>query len=373
MDMKVQLRAFVNGNLGDDLFVKIICNRYKNCTFYLSGNGKYKKYFRRINNLKYFSNDIVIMKAIFKIFNTVKKIFKKERLGYDEYISIRLSKKCEEHVLITGSFFMEPETGKSEVERKINNDKKLLQLRPYILGCNFGPYFSELFYNEYKRMFSMAKSICFRDSYSYDLFMDLKNVSWAPDVVFNLNIENTFNGNYYIISVVNLKKDDNEKSLSYYDLYVKKLVEIITELKRINKKVVLMSFCDDQGDMKTIQDILILLNNKDNVEVLSYNSIFMEKSLEIISNCEAIIATRFHAMILGFLYKKPVFPIIYNRKMKYVLKDLNYDKEFIEIKDMHNLEVKKLINTLNDKNIFDIKQTIIDANNQFSDLDNVFK
>lgn len=322
--------------------------------------------------MKYLSNDSLKIRAIFKIFNTVRKIFKIDKLGYEEYVNLQLSKKCEEHVLITGSYFMEPEIGKSEVKRKINNDKKLMELHPYILGCNFGPYFSELFYDEYKKMFLMAKSICFRDSYSYELFKDLNNVSWAPDVVFNLNTENTLSGDYYVISVINLKKDDNEKSLSYYELYVQKIAEIIIELKRINKKIVLMSFCDDQGDLKTIKDILSLLQNKDNIEVVSYNSLYMEKSLAIISKCKAIIATRFHAMILGFLYKKPTFPIIYNQKMKYVLKDLNYDKEFIDIKNLDKLEIKKVIDTLNDKNVFDITKTVIDAKNQFKDLDKIF-
>ena len=46
-----QIIAYVNGNLGDDLFVKILCERYPNQKFLLCGPKKYKDYFEYLDNL----------------------------------------------------------------------------------------------------------------------------------------------------------------------------------------------------------------------------------------------------------------------------------------------------------------------------------
>ena len=47
---------------------------------------------------------------------------------------------------------------------------------------------------------------------------------------------------------------------------------------------------------------------------------------------EYVIATRFHAMILGLAENKPVLPIIYSDKTINVLNDLNFEGEIIDLR-----------------------------------------
>lgn len=51
------IRAFVKGNLGDDLFIYTLCKRYPNQKFVICGEEKYKCLFNSISNLKYIAED----------------------------------------------------------------------------------------------------------------------------------------------------------------------------------------------------------------------------------------------------------------------------------------------------------------------------
>ena len=54
---KVLIRAFLNHNLGDDLFVYILCNRYKRTKFDIIGETKYKNIEACAENLHFISED----------------------------------------------------------------------------------------------------------------------------------------------------------------------------------------------------------------------------------------------------------------------------------------------------------------------------
>ena len=53
MKKKVKLRAYAAANLGDDLFIELICKRYPDDTFFLCGSKKFRKIYKKIPNLKY--------------------------------------------------------------------------------------------------------------------------------------------------------------------------------------------------------------------------------------------------------------------------------------------------------------------------------
>src|SRR5690606_29245630 len=66
----------------------------------------------------------------------------------------------------------------------------------FFLGCNFGPYLDKSFRDTYAQIFAKSTDVCFRDSYSAELFSELSNVRQRPDIVFNLKFDK-----------VNLKKN----------------------------------------------------------------------------------------------------------------------------------------------------------------------
>ena len=47
----------------------------------------------------------------------------------------------------------------------------------YVLGANFGPFYSKRYLSFYKKFFSnYCQDVCFRDRYSASLFSDVSNV-----------------------------------------------------------------------------------------------------------------------------------------------------------------------------------------------------
>lgn len=131
---------------------------------------------------------------------------------------------------------------------------------------------------------------------------------------------------------------------------------MVSQLERLlqkNKHILLMSFCKSQGDLDVAKEIKrkLLKNNseyKDKVHLYSYENI--DYSLKLIRESEAIIATRYHAMILGWLYQKPMFVVSYSNKINNVILDIfpeqssidfYKDIKFNKIKSENLMEVRK--------------------------------
>ena len=70
MEFKVKslIRAYLNENLGDDLFVYILCNRYPNIKFSIVGENQFSGITNEISNLKFISEDSKHNKIINKTF-----------------------------------------------------------------------------------------------------------------------------------------------------------------------------------------------------------------------------------------------------------------------------------------------------------------
>ena len=49
---KILLNAYLANNLGDDLFIRIICDRFKNITFYIVESDPYTDIFKTISNIR---------------------------------------------------------------------------------------------------------------------------------------------------------------------------------------------------------------------------------------------------------------------------------------------------------------------------------
>ena len=194
--MKVYVDAYLAQNLGDDLFIDILTKRYPNHKFLAISKKQCK---HNLKNLKVVSNSY--------LYRTVKK-FQLEKY---------LANMCDVVVSIGGSMYME------------NNDNtrdfSLGKNKRYILGTNFGPYQTKEYYNNLKKVFKNAEDVCFREKYSYDLFKDLPNVRYAPDIVFSMNTSNVnvTNRKKAIISVISCKRKLNNK---YTKLYENKMIEL---------------------------------------------------------------------------------------------------------------------------------------------------
>ena len=86
----------------------------------------------------------------------------------------------------------------------------------------------------------------------------------------------------------------------YYD----EVAEAIRSCASEKKRVALFSFCSYEGDDSAIEKIVSRINGT-SVEIFSYNgdiSGFLNRQ----NDCECIVATRFHAMVIGWMLSKKI-------------------------------------------------------------------
>ncbi len=343
--MKIYINAYLAENLGDDLFIKILTEKYPNHKFYSISRG-FKNYTK--NNLKVYSNTY--------IFRVLKK-FQLEKYLANRYDLV---------VSIGGSMYIE------------NNDSKrdfsLGKNKYYVLGSNFGPYKTQEYFNNIHNFFEKAEDVVFREKYSYELFKDLPNVRYASDIVFNLNTEKIKNTNRkkVIFSIISCKY---KMGIEYQKQYEEKMIEMIKYFNQNGYEICLMSFCKAEDDEEAIEEIIKKCTDdlKQKIEKYYYRG-NVEEALDIIGDASVMVGSRFHANIVALLLGKKVIPVLYSDKTKHVIEDLKLDLEMIDIRNIKDFHAEKLTGILSndqEKNKAKIINAIEGSKKQFEKLDEV--
>lgn len=354
----IAVYAYTQFNLGDDLFIKVLCERYPKTKFIILAPKEYKNVFKEINNLRIIPSDSKILRGLNFIFR---------KIGVEYFTNKVLAFFSRASILIGGSLFMQNE----HWEKNLVHVKSMrAKNKPFfLLGANFGPFYGKNFYNQHRKIFSEFTDICFRDRYSYNLFKELNNVRQADDIVFQLKYSCKYEkqGNNIVISVI---KPSVRSHLKNYDnIYYNKIKDIILFFVNKNYNVILMSFCEYEEDDKAIDSIFELLPDKCRNSVSKYYyKTNLERALSIIAKSNFVVATRFHSMILGWLFNKPVLPIIYSEKMTNVIKDIGFSGLYVDLKNINKLESKDVFECMG-SNFVDISKQIINSDNQFKKLD----
>lgn len=353
---KIIVHAYTQFNLGDDLFIKVLCDRYPKTIFVLFAPKQYKYRFQRISNLRISPNDSLFIRGLNYICRKLKI----------HHLMMRfLARSYDATVLIGGSLFIQDDHWQKNLEYK----KSLaIKGKPFfLLGTNFGPFHDHSFYCEHKKLFKSSTDICFRDQYSYDLFHDLPHVRVASDVVFQLPKQKMrYFEKLIVISVI---KPSIRKHLTNQDaIYYQKIKEIVCYFIESGYTVNLMSFCEFERDHDAIEIIEELVPT-DYLHKLTKHSYQgnIEEALDIIANSCFVVATRFHAMILGWLYGKPVFPIVYSEKMKHVMNDIDFSGSYTDFDQLSKLDPAQVFSSINQ--VINITAQIKDAEKHFDKLD----
>lgn len=368
------IRSYTAFNLGDDLFLKILFERYPNCQFALfTQNKNYFKFIRTYPNVKiaYFN------KLEFTILRILRKFsFQNLHICLYKHFLRRICKKYNGYVSIGGSIFIQnkPEvTLKDFIFRVIVRD--IFINRPkFIIGANFGPIKTKEYTLFYKQLFNHFTDICFREKYSSFLFKDLSNVRCAPDIVFQLTLPVTKKEkNSLGFSIIDI---DRRTGLSAYSKKYYKLIAALVSLSiRRGQIPYMVSFCENEGDERAINKIISLLDINERVRVkkLLYKG-NVDDFLPKYFSLESVFTTRFHAMILGFIGRQNIYPLIYSDKMINVINDLNYTGNYLRIDSPIYPDAETLLNDIHDnKNCYSIDNEKEKSTAQFKILDKYLK
>lgn len=330
---KVYIKAYTKLNLGDDLFVFMLCYRYKNVQFYIKELSPYTNVFKTIPNLKIIENI--------------------NDISFDAI------------VYIGGSIFIENSPSSifriHELKEEIIKDN----IPTYIIGANFGPYTSKKYFETVKNeLLPYVESITFRDTYSYNLFKNLNNVHYAPDVVFSLDTNQITKDNTNEVGISIIHHLERKNLKLNYNTYITKLLEICKYYISIGYTIRLFSFCEYEKDTEAINELLKNMTNQElqYVKISNYTG-NLKEILSKIASQKLFITSRFHSIILGLKFNIPIIPICYSSKSTNVLNDLNFPESNIyTFENLENIIYNKIPNIFHN-------DIIKNSVNQFKDLD----
>lgn len=360
--VKIRLHAYWRQNLGDDLFVRVLCERYPGWMFFADYRRKYGAAFSDVDNLRRIP-----------VFPRIDAILRRLRVSrsLSSFVAARVEAQCDCVVNIGGSIFMERAGWQSHASALRS---RFAPNRPsYVVGANFGPYSDPSYLRMIRSLLARAVDVCFRDTASVDAMGQLPNVRHAPDVLFSLSPRATVRKSNVVISVMDLGFRGGLSSFA--EVYESKIVDLAQACASNGLDVVLMSFCAYEGDERAVTRLMSKISEHTrNVHVRPFfyrgN---IEEALDAISAAQFVVATRFHAMILAWVYNKPVLPISYSTKTERVIEDLGYPGSWFRIEDLATMSATAVVKDLLHGAGFDVESLRTQAEEQFAGLDRLLQ
>ena len=217
--------------------------------------------------------------------------------------------------------------------------------------------------------------MCLRDRYSRALFADAETVRCAPDILFAYPMpERNADEKQVFVSVIDCaSKKEGDRDLSDYEpAYIETMVKLSTGFIDKGYKVVLSSFCQAEGDENAVRKIRTHLPADQTMEV-HYHGMDPQEILDQISASSIVIASRFHAAVLGFAADKPVLPVIYSDKTKHVLEDTGFQGQYLDIRHLEPVDIDAFIQDMDLQRLRGIDKLKKEAEIHFMKLDQLLK
>ncbi len=366
---KALLYGYLNNNLGDDLLIGTIVDRYPNVRFFISSEAGASKYLDEKSNLVISFRAKVITKMI----GAESRIESKgKKIPGAMWITKILANKFCAGIYIAGSVFVQAgKKWQGAVRRQINRIN--VTPRYYILGANFGPYTDDNYRIEFEQCFKDAVDVCFRDTFSVSCF-DEDNIRYAPDVVFGHDFSQygltVIDNKKIFFSVIWCKRPGRNHGVrAVEDIYEDKMACLASMFMKKGYEVNFISFCDGQGDNCAAERIAEKCRKEGftNCNVVSYRG-NMKEILQLLAESEYVFATRFHAMILGWIFGKKTLPICYDDKMRHVVDDVGIE-HYLDILKLADVEENDLSKLIEDIQIISCNELIRESQNHFLLLD----
>lgn len=357
---RIMLYGYFGHNVGDDLFFDMLFKRYPDTMFYILHTPDYAPFCQKYGNVKFYDATSVRFNKINALGN---------KLGIFNLFEKLLLKSADAALHIGGSVYQQ--VGNWQTDIKIRSERTKGSKRFYTISNNFGPYKDDSYITFWRGQFKKWTDICFRDKYSYDLFKDLKNVRYAPDLLLSYkNDEEIAVEKKVAFSVIDTRLPIRGISEEIADNYESGILKLIKFYIQNGYKVSILGFCAPEQDNAAIDRLISSLSEEErkNVSSVLFNNDLTAVINEIKSS-EKVIATRFHAMILGYIFNKQVLTISYSKKVQNVIEDLELTDNFLDFDTLNNYTAEQLdsmTNSLSADKILELR-TLADA--QFDGMD----
>lgn len=323
---KVFIFAYARLNVGDDLFIITLLEKYKNIDFFIEVKKvEYAKAFKGYTNITIIEDD-------------------------QENFNNRIPEDYDGYIYVGGSIFMEG--GKVyNLDEGCNYFVKQCHRKSipfFYISSNYGPYQTQEYFNLSRDTFKNCTDICFRDNYSYQLFKDIPTVRYAPDLIFNIETDHVVKKDTIGISIIDMSIRNN--LVQYEQKYVNCMIYNIVEYVKQGKEVYLFSFCKEENDEKAIENIInqIPKQYQEKVYKIYYDGNIKEY-IKKYKSMEYMICCRFHAMILSIAFRQKMYILSYSKKINNVVKDLELVQKYMNIEDLE----KNTIISLKDFTVID--------------------
>ena len=347
---RVLLRGYFGVNLGDDLFFRVIAMRYPNVRFYIATTRcDYRDLLRDLPNVKVI-DFFKIAKLTSKKIYTLPKIY--SRLNIKRFDAV---------VCVGGSLFIDrinpPVWHRKAIERYSFlcdwEYAKAANVPYFVLGANWGPCYNDYFYNHFNKAFDSLTDLYFRDRASYDLFSQKPMVRCGGDILMGNPLVKKFAAGIekkkqVAISVI----DPGKKNDINPECYYRNMADLCRDYSAEGYAVKLLSFCKDEGDEDACLQVLKYAG--ENAAEPVYYQGNCQEILRVIAESELIIATRFHATVLGWTLGVPVYTVAYSNKALNLMTDCGTEGSCVSLEKMESLNIKtvKECATLPDADLF---------------------
>lgn len=331
--------GYMNNNFGDDLFFKILAERYKNVDFYMYPPSVLLEDYID----KFGANSNIIFYEKEKYYQELRRLIEDKDTPLNLFpLILSKTEDMNFYVNIGGSLFIQNNNWKND-DRFIIKEK-MQGKKSYIIGCNFGPGDKE-YTVYYKKHFKEYTDICFRDKTSYNNFKELENTRLADDIVLIKKYAKKIKTRKYnrsiAISVIDLnQKSQYKEKIKDYEDFIKRTIKYyIKKGYHIN----MFSFCERENDLVAINRIIKKINPeyRKKVKIINYTddiNYFLRKWRQN----KYVIGTRFHSMILALACNQEFIAISYSQKTNDYLKGISKSIVPIDINNISKQSISKL-------------------------------
>lgn len=333
----ILIYGYFNNNFGDDLIIAMAAKRlkkaYPSTKLFVLDNKAYAA--------KKVSSNICVpffYMSVSKVLNKLMVCFHNKKINtFLNALNKRtVDRFIRKHIgvilQIGGSMFQESRADSAENSHKTVDSKCLeeisrgLLVPRFVVGCNFGPFSTQYYYDYFSEFFKKCRNVYFRDQNSFNMFSHIEPCKNGGDSAFLLAEERivSCDDKKCTISVMNF---ENRIGAQANSKYLHCICELAEKYSNLGYAVTFVGFCKKEGDDDIIQKALSMCRCH-NINALYYkNNLY--SIINQFASSEIVIGSRFHSMILGWIFQKKTFVFSYSDKTLDFLKDNKFPKQFV--------------------------------------------